>query len=109
MLCSPDTLQVLLDRFALYGLELSLGIHALQTVEVVSTGVKFLQQSGYCVMIKYTFNFCTTNVFGYFGGVMAHFKLVNHKILNKELVCYSVRFSNHTHSVKQYTTFQHTI
>ena len=45
-------------------------------VEVLATQPKFLQPSGFCTVINYATTFCTTNVFGFFCGVMAHFKLI---------------------------------
>ena len=57
----------------LHGLEHGLGIHGFcptwlcQIVEVFESWAKFLEPSGYCIVINCTFTFCTTNVFGSFG------------------------------------------
>ena len=49
---------------------------------VLATHTLFLEPSGYCVVIKCTFNFRTTNVFGCFCSIMAQFELIKHKSLN---------------------------
>ena len=60
----------------LYNLEHSLGIYDFRPtwpcliVEVITAQTKFLELSGYCNLIKWTFTFCPTNVFGCFGVIM---------------------------------------
>ena len=40
---------------------------------------KFLQSSSYSNVINCTFTFCTSNFFGCFHGIIAHFELVKYK------------------------------
>ena len=54
-------------------------------IKVLTTQTKFLEQSGYCTVINYTFNF-QTNVFDCFCRVMTQFKLVKHNFLNQTML-----------------------
>ena len=49
----------------------SLGIHGFRPiVEVLVTLAKFIQSSGYCIVINCTFTLRTTNVFGCFSAII---------------------------------------
>ena len=84
---SPDTLQVLLIGFYLYGLEYSFRIHCFWPIwlcliiKVLATWAKFLQPSDYFNVINCAFTFFTTNVFGCFSHIMAQFKFMKHIFL----------------------------
>ena len=48
----------------------------------------------------------TTNVFGYFCGIIAQTELIKHTLLTETVVCSSVWLSNHTHRLKQWILCQ---
>ena len=82
---SPDTLQVLLAGFTLMDLSTIQGFNPTWSSlieEVLVTWVKFLESSGYCTVINYTFNFSMTNIFGYSEGAMTQIRLIKHKFFN---------------------------
>ena len=79
MLNLPDTL--------FYSLKSGLGIQDFRStwpylIADLANWAKFLEPSGYCTVIKCTFIFCTTNVFGCFHSVIPQFELIKHKFLH---------------------------
>ena len=81
-------------------------------VEVLANRAKFLQPSGYCNMIDYTFTFRPMNISTCFGDVMACFELVKHVSELDYIARSSVYLSNHTrteamHSVSAHRLPQH--
>ena len=75
-----------LTKFVFYGLEHSLRNNGFmptwpyQTIKILEIQFRFLEPSGYCTGI--TFTFCRTNVFDCFCSVMDLFKLAKSKFLN---------------------------
>ena len=72
-------------QICLYGLEHGLGIHTFKpiwlclSVKVLATWAKFLESSGYCIVINCPFTFCTTNGFGCFSGdIVAQWHVAMH-------------------------------
>ena len=78
-------------------------------IDVISTWAKFLLPSGYCIVISCIFILHTANVFSCFCSVMAHFKLINCKLLNESILHIHLCSFQITHKVKQCTVCQHTI
>ena len=77
-----------IHQIYLYGLGHSLRICSYRPtwpcmlVKVLTTQAKFIEPSDYCTVINCAVNFCTTNDFGFFHGIMAQFEFVEHKLLN---------------------------
>ena len=67
------------------------------SIEVLETWAKFLESSAYCTVIKCTFTFCTTNIFGCFHSISASFEPVKYKYLNYT-VAHLFGFTHHTQS-----------
>ena len=76
------SLAVLTHWVGFCGLEHSLGIHGFMPtspcsiLEILATRTKFLEPSGYCRVIHSSFNFCTTNIFGWFHIIIYQFELI---------------------------------
>ena len=68
----------------------------------------FLQPFSYWTGINNTFTFCTTNVFGCFGGVIPQFKLVKHKFPNLAPLHVDLSAFQITYGLKKRTYCQRT-
>ena len=79
MLCSPDTLQVLLTKLT--------SMAESMTSESMVRGLPDLARSLRFLQLKKQNFFYTTNVFGWFQGDMAKFELVKHKFPKEIMLC----------------------
>ena len=79
--------QISTHQICLYALAHGLGIHNFSStcsyffVEGLAFRANFSEPSGYCTVVNCALAFCTKNIFGCFCGVVAQFKLGNHKFL----------------------------
>ena len=82
-LSSPDTFQVLLNRYVFQAWNTTLKSTVLGLPDLAwSIQVKFLEPSAYGIVTDCDFTFYTTNVFVCFCDILVQFKFVKHKLPN---------------------------